>query len=60
MATRGFRNTFTAEVRLLVTRRTSVGDAAIACDGRLAQLVEQLTLNQRVVGSRPTAPTITD
>ena len=29
------------------------------CDGRLAQLVEQLTLNQRVVGSRPTAPTIT-
>ena len=27
-------------------------------DGRLAQLVEQLTLNQRVVGSSPTAPTI--
>jgi len=27
-------------------------------DGRLAQLVEQLTLNQRVVGSKPTAPTI--
>ena len=28
------------------------------CDGgRLAQLVEQLTLNQRVVGSNPTAPT---
>lgn len=27
--------------------------------GRLAQLVEQLTLNQRVVGSIPTAPTIT-
>jgi hypothetical protein len=26
-------------------------------DGRLAQLVEQLTLNQRVVGSNPTAPT---
>ena len=26
--------------------------------GRLAQLVEQLTLNQRVVGSSPTAPTI--
>ena len=26
--------------------------------GRLAQLVEQLTLNQRVVGSNPTAPTI--
>ncbi len=26
-------------------------------DGRLAQLVEQLTLNQWVVGSNPTAPT---
>ena len=26
--------------------------------GRIAQLVEQLTLNQRVVGSSPTAPTI--
>ena len=26
--------------------------------GRLAQLVEQLTLNQWVVGSNPTAPTI--
>ena len=25
--------------------------------GRLAQLVEQLTLNQRVVGSSPTSPT---
>ncbi|MDB5495862.1 MAG: hypothetical protein JWP86_3199, partial [Phenylobacterium sp.] len=27
-------------------------------DGCIAQLVEQLTLNQRVVGSNPTAPTI--
>jgi sporulation-control protein spo0M len=27
-------------------------------DGRIAQVVEQLTLNQRVVGSSPTAPTI--
>jgi hypothetical protein len=27
-------------------------------EGRIAQLVEQLTLNQRVVGSNPTAPTI--
>jgi hypothetical protein len=27
--------------------------------GRIAQLVEQLTLNQRVVGSSPTAPTNT-
>jgi hypothetical protein len=26
--------------------------------GCIAQLVEQLTLNQRVVGSNPTAPTI--
>ena len=26
-------------------------------DGRIAQVVEQLTLNQRVVGSSPTAPT---
>ena len=26
-------------------------------DGRIAQVVEQLTLNQRVVGSNPTAPT---
>ncbi len=26
--------------------------------GRLAQLVEQLTLNQRVAGSIPAAPTI--
>ena len=25
--------------------------------GRIAQLAEQLTLNQRVVGSNPTAPT---
>ena len=28
------------------------------CDGRIAQLVEQLTLNQRVQGSSPCAPTI--
>ena len=28
-----------------------------AGEGRIAQLVEQLTLNQRVVGSSPTAPT---
>ena len=27
------------------------------CRGRIAQLVEQLTLNQRAVGSSPTAPT---
>jgi hypothetical protein len=38
-------------------------DAALAGDrggisGRIAQLVEQLTLNQRVPGSSPGAPTI--
>jgi hypothetical protein len=27
-------------------------------DGRLAQVVEQLTLNQRVAGSNPASPTI--
>ena len=31
---------------------------AEAADGHIAQLVEQLTLNQRVVGSIPTVPTI--
>jgi hypothetical protein len=30
----------------------------IRFDGRIAQLVEQLTLNQRVHGSSPCAPTI--
>ena len=29
----------------------------MAAGGRIAQLVEQLTLNQRAVGSSPTAPT---
>ena len=29
----------------------------IKYSGRIAQLAEQLTLNQRVVGSSPTAPT---
>ena len=29
----------------------------LALQGRIAQVVEQLTLNQRVVGSSPTAPT---
>jgi hypothetical protein len=33
-------------------------DAPPAMDGRIAQLVEQLTLNQRVQGSSPCAPTI--
>src|SRR5882757_10823995 len=35
-------------------RRVSEIDAV----GRIAQLVEQLTLNQRVAGSSPAAPTI--
>ena len=34
------------------------GDASREDDGRIAQLVEQLTLNQRVQGSSPCAPTI--
>ncbi|CCE08008.1 hypothetical protein BRAS3843_2520023 [Bradyrhizobium sp. STM 3843] len=29
-----------------------------ASSGRIAQLVEQLTLNQRVLGSSPSAPTM--
>ena len=32
--------------------------APVKVDGRIAQLVEQLTLNQRVQGSSPCAPTI--
>src|SRR3979490_1467166 len=32
----------------------------MAPKGRIAQLVEQLTLNQRVVGSSPTAPTMAE
>ena len=30
----------------------------MVCSGRIAQLVEQLTLNQRVLGSSPSASTI--
>jgi hypothetical protein len=41
----------------LLDRRLSATKAAKAWSGRIAQLVEQLTLNQRVVGSSPTAPT---
>jgi hypothetical protein len=32
--------------------------AVLTASGRIAQLVEQLTLNQRVQGSSPCAPTI--
>ena len=45
--------------RLAITKtRSSIyGIATEGHEGPLAQLVEQLTLNQRVVGSNPTAPT---
>ena len=38
--------------------REIAGPAPLPENGRLAQVVEQLTLNQRVVGSSPTSPTI--
>ena len=46
--------------RLAITKtRSSIyGIATEGHEGPLAQLVEQLTLNQRVVGSIPTRPTI--
>jgi hypothetical protein len=34
------------------------GGATFLKDGRLAQLVEQMTLNHRVAGSNPASPTI--
>ena len=34
-----------------------MGCLRVGLVGRIAQVVEQLTLNQRVVGSSPTAPT---
>ena len=34
-----------------------MGYLRVGLVGRIAQVVEQLTLNQRVVGSSPTAPT---
>ena len=39
-------------------RRAQFQPGRRAIGGRIAQLVEQLTLNQRVVGSNPTAPTM--
>src|SRR5262249_45028468 len=42
---------------LLSTREDSSGIRAPSPAGRIAQLVEQLTLNQRVPGSSPGAPT---
>ena len=42
----------------LLEDRSPCGTPRDRQSGRIAQLVEQLTLNQRVVGSNPTAPTI--
>src|SRR5882724_11651724 len=39
------------------TRRDRFATRPRPCVGRIAQLVEQLTLNQRVPGSNPGAPT---
>jgi hypothetical protein len=39
------------------TRRDRFATGPHPCAGRIAQLVEQLTLNQRVPGSSPGAPT---
>ena len=41
----------------LIDRPLPARTVGRAGQGRIAQLVEQLTLNQRVVGSNPTAPT---
>jgi len=43
----------------LLGRETPAGPAPgpLVSGGRIAQLVEQLTLNQRVTGSSPVAPT---
>src|SRR5262245_11000808 len=38
-------------------RRRALGPAPVAQNGCIAQLVEQLTLNQRVAGSSPATPT---
>src|SRR5262249_53624154 len=46
-----------ARAPLLSTRREGSGIRAPSRTGRIAQLVEQLTLNQRVAGSSPAAPT---
>ena len=45
-------------VALLSTRGDRSGIRPPSRGGRIAQLVEQLTLNQRVAGSSPAAPTI--
>ena len=50
-----FKKGWTGRNCPVIERSLSVVTAA---DGHIAQLVEQLTLNQRVVGSIPTVPTI--
>ena len=47
-------NRFSDKIMRKHNTRALSGDSAL---GRIAQVVEQLTLNQRVVGSSPTAPT---
>ena len=48
-------STFTPLLRFGIEPPSWDGDAEP--EGRIAQLVEQLTLNQRVQGSNPCAPT---
>ncbi len=50
-----FKKGWTGKICPVIEPSLSVVKAA---DGHIAQLVEQLTLNQRVVGSIPTVPTI--
>ena len=50
-----FKKGWTGRICPVIEPSLSVVKAA---DGHIAQLVEQLTLNQRVVGSIPTVPTI--
>ena len=48
---------FSPPTMLGIGRRPGWGVVGPGIGGRIAQLVEQLTLNQRAVGSSPTAPT---
>ena len=47
-------NRFSDRIMRKIISVSAISDGA---RGRIAQVVEQLTLNQRVVGSSPTAPT---
>jgi hypothetical protein len=46
-----------ATIREMSMRATSPGRPADPLPGRVAHLAEQLTFNQRVLGSSPSAPT---